>query len=424
VLGFLRPNRLDLTIRQNQNYFHSQCGLCQQLKNDYGVMSRFLVNRDALVLQLLTEAQMDVEPIHCKIRCGVQPFLHSAKANPKAAEFAAAVTVMMVWGKLTDTVNDSKGLSGFFSRHVAKFLLWKNRQRIEKAEKKLAELNFDVQVIYDLFKKQQKMEKSVAISNLDEAASPTAEGLSALFAHTAVLANRPENIEMLKILGREIGAIVYILDARNDLTSDIKKGQFNPLKFSVCANDESTQLFDIEDKATIFLRERHKILNEKFSNFEANHHQEILANIFDSGLENSIEQKKQCCVHRKKRNSRTISILKTRLAGDDCSQFGLFYETTMYCTDIETKEGCLHNLCWWQDLLDLIKCIIETKEKCEEGSLHCINSCSDCCDGCKNFPEKCSYKCKEFCDECEECGCGECVRGICDSCEEGCNSCK
>ncbi len=110
--GYLTPNRLDLTIRQNRNYFQSQCGLCQQLKKDYGSLTRFLVNRDALILQLLTEAQLQQEPLHQKIRCGVQPFLHSAKANSKAAKFAAAVTVIMFWGKLTDTIADANGKIG------------------------------------------------------------------------------------------------------------------------------------------------------------------------------------------------------------------------------------------------------------------------------------------------------------------------
>lgn len=46
-----------------------------------------------------------------------------------------------------------------------------------------------MQLIYDLFKQQQKLEQ--VAKSLDEVASPTAPGLAALFAHTAILANSP-----------------------------------------------------------------------------------------------------------------------------------------------------------------------------------------------------------------------------------------
>ena len=313
--GYLTPNRLDLTIRQNRNYFHSQCGLCQQLKQDYGTLARFLVNRDALILQLLMESQLPHEPIHQKVRCGVQPLLHSAKANPKAAKFAAAVTVMMFWGKLTDTIQDAKGISGFLSRPVAKFMLWKNRHKIKKAENTLQELGFDVQVIYDLFEQQQKLEQVSDFSSLDEVATPTAQGLAALFAHTAILANRFDNVDTLKRLGKEVGEMLYILDARDDLSADLKKKRFNPLKISSCVKDVTlTSLTDAESKATAFLRQKHRAVNEVFSDFETRHHQEMLGNIFDLGLQQHVKLEKTC--DRKCEKSKWNFILKERFIGD------------------------------------------------------------------------------------------------------------
>lgn len=370
--GYLTPNRLDLTIRQNRYYFHSQCGLCQQLKQDYGTLARFMVNRDALILQLLTEAQLQQAPIHQKIRCGVQPFLHSAKANPKAAQFAAAVTVIMFWGKLTDTIADAKGISGFLSRSIAKFILWKNRHKIKKAENRLHQLGFDVQVIYDLFEQQQKMEQTADFSSLEDAASPTAQGLAALFAHTANLANRFQNIDTLKRIGKEVGAMLYILDARKDLSTDLKNQQFNPLIFSL-KNGVSSSLAEAETKATTFLRQKHQAANKAFSGFETRHHQEILENIFSLGLQNHIERQKACRCNLKKGRTKVDSVLRMRLAGDGCSQVGLFYETAN-----------------WGNLTN--------------GSVYCvdIDSCREHCDYCLNCCECCNdYCCKPYNENCQ-----------------------
>jgi hypothetical protein len=362
--GYLTPNRLDLTIRQNRYYFHSQCGLCQQLKQDYGTFARFMVNRDALILQLLTEAQLQQTPIHQKIRCGVQPFLHSAKANLKAAQFAAAVTVMMFWGKLTDTIADAKWLSGFLSRHI----LWKNRHKIKKAENRLYQLGFDVKIIYDLFEQQQKREQSADLSGLEEVASPTAQGLAALFAHTAILANMPENIDILKHLGKEVGAMLYILDARDDLSADLKNQQFNPLILSL-KNGVSNSLAEAETQATTFIRQKHQAANKAFSSFETRHHQEVLENIFSLGLQNHIERQKACRCHGR---TKVGSVLRMRLAGDGGSQVGLFYEIASWINLINGSVYCI----------DI--------DSCREHLDYCVNCCGCCNDYCcKPYNEHC-----------------------------------
>lgn len=372
--GYLTPNRLDLTIRQNRHYFHSLCGLCQQLKQDYGSVARFLVNRDALILQLLTEAQLSQQPPSQKIRCGVQPLLHSATANPKAAKFAAAVTVMMFWGKLTDTIQDAKGFFGFFSRSVAKFILWKYRHKIKKAENVLRELDFDVQVIYDLFEQQQKLEQSAEFSSLDEAAEPTAHGLAALFAHTAILANCLENIDSLKRLGKEVGAMLYILDARDDLSKDIKQKHFNPL----------SKVFDAEDKATYFLYQKHQLVNEQFLSLKICYHQEVLGNIFDLGLQKYLEQRKKTCCTRK--NLEKESILKMRLAGDCCVPDCGGCDSS--CED-GAGEGCCN--CSFEYCANVCCDMPCSSESNKSNRDKRMDSCYDCY--CCNNP------CEDFCDK-------------------------
>ncbi len=223
--GYLTPNRLELTVRQNNQYFYSQCGLCQQLKEDFGSLTRFLVNRDALLLQLLVEALQENQPVMQQIRCGVKPFLHSAQANPIAAKFASAVTILMVSGKLQDTIYDGN----FVYALGSKVGLLINQRKIKQAEQALAELGFDAQQIYDLLIEQQQVENLPDV-DLEKAALPTGKGLGLLFAHIAVLVNRPELTDSLQQLGEHLGRFVYILDARDDLKADIKNQQFNPLK--------------------------------------------------------------------------------------------------------------------------------------------------------------------------------------------------
>jgi hypothetical protein len=231
MIGFLVPNRLDLTIRQNRQYHASRCGLCQQLKTDYGVLARFLVNYDALVLQLLVEAQSSTTPAECSIRCGTNPLRHTARAEAVAARFAAAVSVLMAVAKVRDQREDARGLTRWVVRSVCGLLLWLTRGWERRAIGILADLGFDYARVDELLIRQRQLEAAES-DDPAEAAVPTAEGLAALFAHTAVLAGTPERGPALAEVGRSTGAAIYLLDARDDLRQDLRLRNYNP--FAAC----------------------------------------------------------------------------------------------------------------------------------------------------------------------------------------------
>lgn len=314
--GYLKPDRIDLTIRQKNEYFYSYCGLCQQLKEDYGTLARFLVNRDALILQLLTEAQMKEPLIEQNIRCGVKLKSHLTRNHPKASKFAAAVAIMMAWGKLTDKLIDTKGIFDFPVRTFTKSVLLLNAKKLKKAEKSLKELDFDFQIVYKLFAEQQQLEKNSSFSDLEEITTPTAKGVSALFGYTALLANQSENIEKLKSLGKEVGAIVYILDAINDFEDDIKRHRFNPLCFfPSCQLQTKLKNFHVKETIILFLNKKYNAIVEVISNLKLYYHKELIENIFMNSLKNYIISPK--IQQQTKRNIFFSSIIKSKFAIGD-----------------------------------------------------------------------------------------------------------
>ncbi|MGN7614541.1 DUF5685 family protein, partial [Magnetococcales bacterium HHB-1] len=46
--GFIKIHSKGISCDDRKSFFISQCGLCESLKSNYGSISRFLVNRDAL----------------------------------------------------------------------------------------------------------------------------------------------------------------------------------------------------------------------------------------------------------------------------------------------------------------------------------------------------------------------------------------
>ena len=58
---------------------------------------------------------------------------------------------------------------------------------------------------------------------------PTETSVAAAFAHTAVLAGRPANVEPLREIGRLFGRVAHLLDAVEDLHDDRVHGKWNPV---------------------------------------------------------------------------------------------------------------------------------------------------------------------------------------------------
>ena len=58
---------------------------------------------------------------------------------------------------------------------------------------------------------------------------PTETSVGAAFAHTAVLAGRPGNVEPLREVGQLFGRVAHLLDAVEDLHDDRVHGKWNPV---------------------------------------------------------------------------------------------------------------------------------------------------------------------------------------------------
>ncbi|MFF0528253.1 DUF5685 family protein [Nocardia amikacinitolerans] len=77
---------------------------------------------------------------------------------------------------------------------------------------------------------------------LDELMAPAALCAAEFFAHTAILANRPENADQLRTAGRHFGRIAHLSDAIADYDDDTAHGRFNPLAATGTTLAESYEL--------------------------------------------------------------------------------------------------------------------------------------------------------------------------------------
>jgi hypothetical protein len=226
MFGIIRPCAHSLSDRLRKEWLGHLCGMCLALRDEHGQAARIATNYDGVLISALVEAQISSAPQRRKAGpCPLRGMRTATIVRGEAARLAATVSLLLAASKLDDHVADRDGL--FARRPVAAGARAVARSWATRAGHSSHELGLDAGLLLDAVAGQKHVE-ATAVTLLD-ATTPAEIATAAAFAHTAVLAGRPENAEPLAEAGRMFGRIAHLLDAMEDLETDRRAGKWNPL---------------------------------------------------------------------------------------------------------------------------------------------------------------------------------------------------
>jgi hypothetical protein len=113
--------------------------------------------------------------------------------------------------------------------------------RVGRAGSRLAaQLAFDS----DTFARASRLAAGAEVQGvtLEDFLAPSGAAVASMFAHTAVLARRPDNADALSAMGDAFGRLVHLLDAVGDLDKDRRRGAFNPVRASGTSVSQAHQM--------------------------------------------------------------------------------------------------------------------------------------------------------------------------------------
>ncbi len=230
MFGYVRPAKGDLKVKEFELYRSIYCGLCKQLGRSFGPFARMTLSYDFAFLSLL---HMSVNGQHALIEkqcCFVNPLKkkNCCLRNP-SLEFSAAAAMVMLYYKVIDNIEDSKGMKKFGYILLKPFA----KSAYKKAAKNYPQLG---KILDDCMEHQSKLEQS-DVSSIDLAAEPTAQALSKI---CMLLSPRPEQKRVLERFGYCLGRWIYLMDAFDDMEDDLKNKNYNPflLRFGILELDE------------------------------------------------------------------------------------------------------------------------------------------------------------------------------------------
>jgi hypothetical protein len=229
VFGILRPCRHTLADGLAEEWMSHMCGLCLALRDDHGQASRIATNYDGLVVSVLAAAQSEeCAGTRTAGRCPLRGMRGAEVFDGSGARLAAAVSLMLASAKITDHIEDGDGLYG---RRGVRAVAGRVAERWRRgAQESGAGLGFDGAALVAVVDRQREVERAAGPgTDILEVTRPTEEATGEAFAHTAVLAGRPDNAAPLREAGRLFGRVAHLLDAVEDREEDEAKGAWNPI---------------------------------------------------------------------------------------------------------------------------------------------------------------------------------------------------
>lgn len=209
------------------------CGLCLQLRDSRGQLSRALTNTDAIALSVLTEAQQATPAGRrtagpCPLR-GMRT-ARVVPAGSASTRLGAAASLTLAAAKAEDLRAERAHHLGIPTlRGRAGSALADPLRRRALADEPMARAMHATDAL-DGLARQGAVEAAVRPGDsLLTVTAPTAEASAEIFVASATVAGRPENEPLLRELGSAFGTLAHLLDAVVDLEDDSRTGSFNPI---------------------------------------------------------------------------------------------------------------------------------------------------------------------------------------------------
>ncbi len=237
MFGYVKTFKPELKVRELELYRSVYCTVCKRIGKQYGHIMRFSLSYDFAFLAMLgislENGCHEIKKSHC-VYNPLKKCSYTCGCD-QVFDYTCAASVIMLYYKLCDDVRDS----GFFSglpRRVYRLLI---RGKYKKASRKFPDID---SIVREMDSTQIMTESSD--SAVDSAAEPTATALGKI---CAGFSDDDTVKRVLERIGYCVGKWVYLADALDDMETDSKRGNFNPLSatdvdnavgnLNVCSNE-------------------------------------------------------------------------------------------------------------------------------------------------------------------------------------------
>ena len=219
MFGYIRPNKLELKLKEIYRYQELYCSLCQAIRTNYGQIYGCALSYDlTFLIALLNGFCDDQEPF--PFRCPLNPLKHkSVSVSKSALDYAAFINYFMVYLKVADDVADEHSI---LSKLIETILSHNRKYRKQYQHYETIAANLKAQMA-----QFNNLEKSV--SDFDELTNSFGDFFAEIFLAFFRDMIGQDISPSLHKLCFNLGKWIYLIDAYDDYPKDREKKRFNLL---------------------------------------------------------------------------------------------------------------------------------------------------------------------------------------------------
>lgn len=236
--GYLKPNFKEMPLALKKEYKAFYCGLCKALKKQCGYIGITSLRYEITALVILLSGLQEHSKKVFHGSCCISPFVPVSYVDYFCDELvcAANLSFLITCYEVKDNVYD---IGGFKWRTIDRLL---NR----KIDKSIHALNTDFlqihNAVYEYYTTEHK--ESVTFQEVVDASGKLVENLVFPLIKNCAY----DVLDNLKELANLLGKWIYLMDAYDDLDSDVKNGNFNPLLLIANLGSKKNTIQSIELK--------------------------------------------------------------------------------------------------------------------------------------------------------------------------------
>ncbi len=213
MIGYITINKEELKVKELGVYQAFYCGVCQDIRENYGHIPRMTLSYEMTFLAMLLSSVYDERPKPEKLSCLMHPVEKRFALRNKYTRYAADICVIAAYHNLMDNWMDDKNKKSLVFAGL-----------IKRANKKAAAKNKEAaRAVVRCIKETRKAEKSKDMS-LDLASGITGRMLGSIFQYKSDDVWSGE----LERMGFFLGKFIYLMDAYDDIEDDEKNASYNP----------------------------------------------------------------------------------------------------------------------------------------------------------------------------------------------------
>ena len=214
MFGYVTANYKALSEDDQEFYRRYYCGLCRALESRHGNLSRLTLNNDMTFLLILLDSLYEPDETTGESRCIAHPLKRRAYIQSDLSAYCADMTVLLAYLKALDDRRDDGGLRSRAGTAALKKPYHKVAALYPEKVKRIAGLIEEINAY-----------EAEGGADIDVPVNLSGTFLGEIFRYRDDAWG-----EDLQALGEALGRFIYLMDAYDDLTADLKKGRYNALK--------------------------------------------------------------------------------------------------------------------------------------------------------------------------------------------------